>query len=724
MKKYTYQSLSYLFLTLILGQVSQTFAMDTTIFKLTGKKRYSEGWRRPETGSDNQMASWLPALTNSYNAGDGAAITKLIRDKNKNIDPNEPLVYMGSGPREDQKYGYLIEYLFYWGSKGNSCLKALLDAGVPADGYADYSPLKDLLIRASNPANTAKNNEFYLACAHLLINDYDVDLDKPFPDHNGFGPDESACKGCTARQYIGQKQVNLFKPIADLIRSKPIKPHTVSTQPQPSLLTSTPSGPQIAQQPASSSASTAQIISPSTPVQTNKDMFKPTGKEKYSDGWRGPIFPTDEDVILPYVQKFISGSNYDISDMLQKKVMDPNEPIPVFFTLRDQRWFEYPIEYMLKHGNHTKKSLEALLNSGVPVDGYQDYSPIRHVLELLTNGDSKEPGSKRRMEYLQALIDHGVKLKKQFPTHNGLSNDLAPHRHYTAHEYLEKTKNQWVDGALWQKVKGIFDTAPQQSSLASPSPATTASNSTTTPIATITTTETPLLPKNIEQQPSAPTPTSQIKQSPAQQPAILDLGSTASTPPASPLTQQTTTPAPTSAPAAPTAITAPTAPATPTTAAQKTSWQQWCAQTTSPFAKKTICAMVLGTATVAVGLKMAYKRWIARKPADIRTDLKVTVKNNTGVNVWLTMHKQDGTVIEASFNKNETRSEPVANITQLFIVLQDKVKTSLPINLKAYITRPQSLDSDLEITLVPVTGWWRLWYRSPYRYEAKWQKIK
>jgi hypothetical protein len=155
----------------------------------------------------------------------------------------------------------------------------------------------------------------------------------------------------------------------------------------------------------------------------------------------------------------------------------------------------------------------------------------------------------------------------------------------------------------------------------------------------------------------------------------------------------------------------------------KSSWQQWCAQTTSPFAKKTICALVLGATAVAVGAKMAYKRWVARRSVDIRIDLKVTVKNNTGVNAWLTMHKQDGTVIEASFNKTETRSEPVADITQLFIVLQDKVKTSLPINLKAYITRPQSLDADLEITLVPVTGWWQFWYRSPYRYDVTWQKI-
>jgi hypothetical protein len=721
--KNIYKSLSYLFFTLILGQASQTFAMNPKVFEPTGKEIGSDGWRF--TRNDSKIPDDQVQLLHALQADNKNTLQDAIGKCSSSF--NQPWM-LWKPNRGKSFFCYPIEYFMFHQTWNPTIFDTFLELSPESvNGFHDYNPLKDILERMTNQTSIYDPN--FTKYAISLIK-HGINLDEPFPMHNGFQQDQSFCQKSTARESIQRlgssgkikpEAQEAFKAIEKAVNALPSTQRPAGPQAiQPQIAPQAASTPQIAQQPASSSASTAQIVSPSTPVQTNKEIFTPTRKEKYSDGWRKTGLGVD--YTTPFYQVDFVWALYNqntdkIQHMIQGTFTPPGETVPLDPVPLNEPclvddidrlgYYYYPVEYVI-HSSYPGESLETLLDMGSPINGFQPYNPLKDVLLRLSKPSNDNDAQKLLLGYLNILVKHKANLDAPLPPHNAFGPDTSVCNNCTARTFLDKIKSSW-NPMLWKQVKDIFDTVPQQSSLISPSPAITASNSTTTPIATITTTEAPLLPNSTLQQSSAPAPTSQIDQ------------------------QQIITPAPQPM-TVPDVLTG--APTDLTAEDQIRFNEQYAAlriaqcaqnaQATSPFTKKTIFAAVLSTAVVAVCAKLSYHYWFAKELVDMRADLKITVKNETGTDMNLIVRAIDGTTIQVSLNNNgvwDGIMEPLAQLFAAGALPEDSVNAPVTINLKRYKKQRQSEYADLHITLYTTGSLQQLWHESPYNYCVTWQSI-
>jgi hypothetical protein len=172
----------------------------------------------------------------------------------------------------------------------------------------------------------------------------------------------------------------------------------------------------------------------------DRDIFKPTGKVRYSEGWRSDIdSQTLQRIYKTYQPDFDyalrSGDTQAIEDLVKKHGISLIEPwVDPTPNASREHFYEYPIEELLKNPtSYPASSFETLLRLGMPVDGFPDYSPLKIILSKLISYSLKPLGSKynerretdrtRLKEYLQILVNYGTNLKKPFPDHNGYSEE-------------------------------------------------------------------------------------------------------------------------------------------------------------------------------------------------------------------------------------------------------------------------------------------------------------
>jgi|GEM_PF-6627880 len=469
----------------------------------------------------------------------------------------------------------------------------------------------------------------------------------------------------------------------------------------------------------------------------DSDIFKSTGKKRYTIGWRvfdkhGPIkysdtVSDDKGFQLMFDLNLNKRELNAVEQIINGLKDDINDPIVRDMGENDYKFF-YPIEWTVHFDTQfplasSREPFEAFLKAGVPVNGYPDYSPLKDILLRLASDNITKEQASLLLEFLTILIQKGVSFDTKLPAHIGFGPDTSSCKDCRGYELLEQAKNSWNTKDIaksytinWhiietdiKKVPAISTVQPQPtiSSAATPT-ISTSSVASTPPSSASTTTTIPPQPN----QPPKPTPP------PGLQPvSTTPLGSTAST---SAIAQ------PAAAPSVTPSTTSATTPIEAPIEHKPSTWlEDWCNNPTPLFAKKTICAAVFGTAALAVATKRAYNSWRTRKPVRMREDLKVTIKNNTGIDVTLTVGNNEGinSNIELASNATnwygQTATVRMQDIKSMSFVTSSN-KTPMPIKLEHYKTASQAEHADLEITLYATGRFARFWY-GPYSYYAAWQ---
>jgi hypothetical protein len=213
MKKYIL-IVPVLLLAMLIGQGS--WAMDNTkVFGLTGKQYYRKGWRVSDGDPrSSAYAHWQIRFNHAVNDRSTTAqgAERLVLTIGNDI--NSP-VYTEVNNRQYTYYYPIEEVIRY--TNNTTVFSALLNH-VPVNGYPDYSPLKDILLRLARQEGATKP-EILLQFLDILINK-GVSLDIQLPDHIGFGPDTSACRQCTARAFLERKGVWKNQQIRNAIGTK------------------------------------------------------------------------------------------------------------------------------------------------------------------------------------------------------------------------------------------------------------------------------------------------------------------------------------------------------------------------------------------------------------------------------------------------------------------------------------------------------------------------
>jgi hypothetical protein len=713
MKKYIHQVLQFLLLALPLSLANRAYAMQPEIFEPTGKEYGSQGWNYTDLltqdhaltqGNENPL--YEQGLHKAIVYDDIAKIEDLLSKNNSFFPLDQPSVLWPIGRAVEYLYPIECAMRLKISAEG---LETILKTGLPINDLKGYNPLKQALDE--------------LLCLTLDMKLTDVRATQEFEKeterleqyitlliHYGASPHNSQpyygvqisniCTGTTTAyqclnglishyrhiqqniQQNGWTKLGIFRSereipkialvLESLRRIKEKFDPTAQPAPVPQRPTTT-----TQQTSQISTASTAQLGQSSASAATSK-IFEPTGKEYYSPGWR-VVEDRPEYSLLKEEEKatFLRATFLSNPQQTEKFIQD-NDTLftkePWIITSATSRcgpfFFRYSIEEIIRFQRPITSFNALLVNKPQFINGFPDYNPLKDILERLINPEQLYNIDLLK-DYAESLIDFGIDLDTPFPAHTGYGPDTSSCNNCSARQYIALKKNQVRPMAVqaFNSIARLIDAKPPRQQAV----------------------------------PAAASP-KQVQLTGLPQAQLL----TASTASTSQIPQQQSP-----------AITTPTAPAEQ----PRSSWQQWCAQTTSPFAKKTICAFVLGTAAAAIGAKMAYKRWVARRPVDIRIDLKLTVKNNIGTKVQITVRKSDDTETVIPLDNHGTWSGSMIDIAKLSITPQDAAQPILPINLTSYAVQRHAQDADLEITLVPVTGWWQFWYRSPYNYEAKWQKL-
>lgn len=249
--------------------------MDNDIFERTGKEKYIPTWRVPlNKAGYKEMNS--PQWFDLFRTACLASNNDFTDSKNPNLtinsvvdalgkDINTPLYQYKNG-RDLKYYMYPIEALIWDRTNNTVLLEALLANGVPVNGYPDYSPIKDVLVRlASGIGNPTPS--MLLQFLKILIK-HKVSLDTKLPDHIGIEKqDTSLCCNCTAREFLNNPKVT-WKDTAIKKQVEVLFTATLAPQPDSKMT--------VTQQPISGSSKSPSINGQVSPaIQPSQSTSQP-----------------------------------------------------------------------------------------------------------------------------------------------------------------------------------------------------------------------------------------------------------------------------------------------------------------------------------------------------------------------------------------------------------------------------------------------------------------
>gem|GEM_PF-3398313 len=686
----------------VLGAFSALSGMDKKYFHAdgtfarTGKQRYAVGWRVPdERRQGGQQAGWQ----NSFNL---VVVSKIItlREAERVVrheignDINNPMYAWVSA--RDCTYYYPIEAAIFYGTENTAIFEALLNAGVPPNGYQDYSPLKDILLRLAFGGKNGTTPEMLFEFLKILI-DRGASLDIQLPDHIGFGPDTSLCQGCTARQLLGQ--------IKGAWKNRTISWNIINQEfkkvPVPAISTSQPQS----QGQISTTSSASSSISSSTSLGTGDDtVFEPSGTRYDELDWN---YVKGNNTIIGIYGDYDPVERHQLWVIMArnniaavKRVLTENKTLwplnaPSIITAPTIRTPEltylYPLEYAIKI-SAPATTLRGIFELGSHTI-FRGYDPFKQILDLLVNeNDPSEDKLNLYVEYINTLLKYHVNPQASTLGDTSKLRNYGCARNASALTcvdrlivYYQREQSRLSGSNRREQYEAGFDSMPNKIKLL----------------------------QTLQQTFENYKPIASVLHVPApQQQSAASSASTSSI--AVPLVSQPTIAQPQ---ATPPMIGSQPQP-TPTIAWADTI-SRWCNEPKSGFAKTGACIFAL--AVVAVASKIVYNRFMAKR-TDTPTHIMITNDSGSAITIGYKTKTSNELMSKTLKPEDDSWMLDMNQIKLDLIVTElETARKPLYIELGNYKAFQNQQHKTLHITIYRNAGLRYFWSRIPYTYTATWQ---
>lgn len=154
-------------------------------------------------------------------------------------------------------------------------------------------------------------------------------------------------------------------------------------------------------------------------------------------------------------------------------------------------------------------------------------------------------------------------------------------------------------------------------------------------------------------------------------------------------------------------------------------WKEWCAQTKSVVAQKTICYAVLRTAALTAAVKRAYNQWRSGTQRMGTNVPLVWIKNSTQKEIIISGSYTNGVPMDFDMSAPGVAKMRLLDTVAELSVRVDGEESPFPvINVQEYKKARHALYADLYITVRPTNRFERWWYKIPYTYGARWIRSK